>query len=205
MIEDAPVIPSRLTLANKVTLARIVGTPVFLGLMIYYIMSLKAGHAAEGYRVAATAIFFLVALTDALDGYLARKRNEMSHLGRILDPLADKFLVLSTLVVFTRPSLESLQPQFPIWFTLLVISREAVLILGVLLIHFHTGAATIQPRWSGKIATVLMMVCVGWALCDFSHRVFEIVVWAAALFTALAWLQYLVDGTRQLEGRRAPA
>ena len=94
-----------LTLATKVTLARIVGTPIFVGLMVYYILSLKRGDPAPGYRVAATVIFILVAVTDARDGYLARKRKEVSRLGRILDPLADKFLVLATLIVFTRPSL----------------------------------------------------------------------------------------------------
>ncbi len=192
---------SPLTLANKVTLVRILGTPVFILIMIYYRMSLGREAPIEGYRYAAIAIFFTVAVTDALDGYLARSRHETSRLGQILDPLADKFLVLSTLILFTNPSLPALQPQFPIWFTLLVISREVVLIAGALLIHLHTGHVGIAPRWSGKIATVLLLVCVGWALCDFSHRVFDLFVWAAALFTAFAWIQYMVDGTRQLEHR----
>lgn len=192
-----PVTP--LPLATKVTLARIVGTPVFVGLMIYYILSLKRGQPAEGYRVAATAVFFLVAATDALDGYLARRRKEESQLGRILDPLADKLLVLATLIVFTRPSLPALQPQFPVWFTLLVISREAVLIAGALVIHIYTGNVHIRPHWSGKLATVLLMLCVGWALCNLSHTTFLWIVYAAAACTATAWLQYMIDGTRQLE------
>lgn len=191
--------PSPLTLATKVTLARIVGTPVFIGLMVYYILSLKHQQPAEIFRYAAIAIFFLVAVTDALDGYLARKRHETSRLGRILDPLADKFLVLSTLVVFTQPSLPSLQPQFPVWFTILVFSREVVLVAGALLIHLYTGQVHIDPHWSGKLATVLLMICVGWALCGFSTTLFSPLLAAAAFFTALAWIQYLIDGVRQLE------
>ena len=103
-----------LTLANKITLARILGIPVFVLLMIYYVMGLQRGAPNEYLRWSSLVLFVVVALTDALDGYVARSRDEITHLGRILDPLADKALLLSSLIMLTRPSIPALQPQIPI-------------------------------------------------------------------------------------------
>ena len=128
-----------LTLANKITILRILGVPVFILMLVYYTMGLAQGNAEELYRSVALVIFVVLASTDALDGYYARSRNEITTLGRMLDPIADKSLLLSGLILLTRPTLPGLLPHIPIWFTLLVISRDVVLILGSIIIHALVG------------------------------------------------------------------
>ena len=188
----------KLTLATKVTIARLMGVPVFITLLIYYLIGLSNGENLWLERTLALVVFAAVAATDALDGYLARSRNEVTDLGRMLDPIADKALLLSGLVLLTRPSLPALAPHIPVWFTTLVISRDVVLILGSFLVHELAGNVTIQPRISGKLATVFQMATIIWVLIGGAERQFNWFVGAAAVLTALSWIQYTVDGARQL-------
>lgn len=188
-----------ITLATKVTIARILGIPVFILVMIYYKMSLAAGAPIEGYRHAALVLFLVIAASDALDGYLARSRDEETRLGAILDPLADKTLLLSAIILLTRPSLPELSPQFPVWFTLIVISRDAVLLGGSYLIHAMTGHVDVHPRITGKVATFLQMGAIVAALIPLPYTVFFWIAVIAAVFTLLSGLQYIADGVRQLE------
>ena len=187
-----------LTLATKVTLLRILGIPVFVALVVYYLMGLRAGNDQVGLRIGAFAVFVLVAATDALDGYLARSRNEITKVGKVLDPLADKGLLLAGLILLTRPSVPQLEPHIPIWFTILVISRDAVLLTGYFVIHHLAGHTEVRPRWSGKTGTALTMVVVGWVLLQWDERLFNILVWTAAACTAISVLHYFTDGARQL-------
>lgn len=187
-----------LTLATKITIVRIMGVPIFVLLLIYYVMGLSRGEPQEGYRVAALCLFVLVAGTDALDGYVARSRNQVTNLGRVLDPLADKTLLLSALIILARPSLQALDPHIPIWLTTLVISRDVALVGGYFLIHHFAGSVRVRPRWSGKIATVLQMALVVWALLQVPHPHFAWLAALAGLATGLSFVQYVVDGARQL-------
>jgi len=188
----------RLTLATKVTIVRLMGVPVFIVVMIYYLGGLARGENIWLERMLALVIFTLVAVTDALDGYLARSRNEVTDLGRMLDPIADKALLLSGLILLTRPSLPALAPHIPIWFTALIISRDVVLILGSFLVHELAGSVTIQPRFSGKLATFFQMATIIWVLIGGAERQFNWFVGTAAVLTAISWIQYVVDGARQL-------
>ncbi|MCX7007962.1 MAG: CDP-alcohol phosphatidyltransferase family protein [Kiritimatiellaeota bacterium] len=163
---DVPQQKPKLTLATKVTIVRIMGVPVFIALLVYYLIGLRNGEDIALERTLALVVFAAVALTDALDGYLARSRNEVTDLGRMLDPIADKALLLSGLVLLTRPSLPALAPHIPVWFTTLVISRDVVLILGSFLVHELAGNVTVQPRISGKLATVFQMATIIWVLVD---------------------------------------
>lgn len=187
-----------LTLATKVTLLRILGIPVFVGLVVYYLIGLRAGTDQVGLRIGAFVVFVLVAGTDALDGYLARSRNEVTKLGKVLDPLADKGLLLAALILLTRPSLPQLEPHIPIWFTILVISRDAVLLTGYFVIHHFIGHTEVHPRWSGKTGTALTMVLVGWVLLQWDERIFDMLVVTAAACTAISVAHYFADGARQL-------
>jgi len=187
-----------LTLATKVTIVRIMGVPVFIVLLVYYLIGLGRGENIWPERMLALTVFALIALTDALDGYLARSRNEVTDLGRILDPIADKALLLSGLILLTRPSLPALAPHIPIWFTVLVISRDGVLILGSTLVHVLAGTVKVQPRMSGKLATFFQMATIIWVLIGGAERQFNWFVGVAAVLTALSWIQYVVDGARQL-------
>jgi CDP-diacylglycerol--glycerol-3-phosphate 3-phosphatidyltransferase len=188
-----------ITLATKVTILRILGIPVFILLLVYYTVNLSNGVEKDYQRIVALACFLGVALTDALDGYLARSRKEVTRLGCILDPLADKLLLVSALILLTRPSVPALQPQFPIAFTLLVISRDVLLIAGAAVIQYMTGQVQVHPRWTGKVTTFLQMVAVTWALSHGPVRPFMVIVWLAAAFTFISGLQYLLTGIRQFE------
>jgi len=193
-----------ITLATKITILRILGVPVFVVLLIYYLASIKSGEPVDGYRQAALALFILVAATDALDGYLARRRGEVSRLGTILDPIADKALMLSGLIMLTRPSIPQLEPHIPLWFTGLVISRDVFLVVGSLIIHYFAREVKIKPHLTGKIATALQVVVIAWVLAQAAPTWFFYAILTAGLFTGMSWWRYLIDGLRQLEhGHRA--
>jgi len=194
-----------LTTATKVTLLRILGIPIFILVVIYYKMGLAAGNPLEYQRYMALALFVVIALTDALDGYLARSRDEVTRLGAILDPIADKALLLSSLILLTRPSLPQLQPQIPVFFALLIISRDVVLISGAYLINWMTGHVEIRPRLTGKIATVLQMICIVWVLAAGHVTTFTVLIWVATLFALISFAQYVKDGVRQLEKQPTPS
>lgn len=189
----------RITIATRITLIRILCVPVFVVLVVYYIASIRAGLPIESYRRAAFWLFLIVAATDALDGYLARKRNESTRLGAILDPIADKALMLSGLILLTKPSMPELSPHIPLWFTCLVISRDVFLVLGALLIHTVARDVRITPHLTGKIATLLQIIVIAWVLAQAAPVYFPWMVGLAALFTAASWSLYFIDGMRQLE------
>lgn len=188
-----------MTLATRVTLLRILGIPVFIVLVIYYLLGLQRGAVNPELRWWAFGLFAAVAATDALDGYLARSRNEISNLGRVLDPLADKALLLSGLILLTRPDLPALTPHIPVWFTALVVSRDILLVGGYFLVRHLAGVVHVQPRWTGKLATVLQMATILWTLAQASDLHFTWLVGGAGFFTAIAGLQYVRDGWRQIE------
>jgi CDP-diacylglycerol--glycerol-3-phosphate 3-phosphatidyltransferase len=190
---------SAITLASKITICRFLSVPVFVLLLIYYTQSLKGDAPNEYFRVAALGLFALAAISDALDGYIARSRNEITRLGKILDPLADKAILLSALAVLTRPSLESLQPQFPIGYTLLIVSRDVFLIAGAFVIDHYAGKVDIHPRLVGKASTFFQMLAVIWVLAAGPARFFRPVLWISGVFTLVSGIVYLVDGLRQLE------
>lgn len=191
-------IPPRITLATRVTILRLMGIPVFAALTVAYTRGLAQGGADDAHRLLALAVFALVAATDALDGYLARSRNEVTTLGRMLDPLADKTLLVTGLLLLTRPDLAALTPHIPPWFTVFVLLRDLVLVYGYLRIRRRFGQVEVRPRWTGKVATVLQMATVLWVLARFPERHFTALVVAAAALTAAAGIQYAWDGRRQM-------
>ena len=87
-----------MTTANKITVVRILMIPVFVTLAIYYGESIQEGNPLEWVRFTAVSVFLLAALSDGLDGYVARRYNQRSSLGMILDPIADKGLLLSGII-----------------------------------------------------------------------------------------------------------
>ena len=190
---------THLTLATKVTIVRILGIPVFVLLMIYYFLSLERGEPNELYRYAAFVFFVSIIATDALDGYLARSRGEITKLGILLDPIADKLLVLSSLILLTRPNFTELHPQLPIWFSLTIISRDAFLCLGYFVIHAVAQRVEVKPTWAGKASTFLVAITVSLVLL----QVPDVVLYGAYALTiscvAISWWQYLRAGLGQMQ------
>ncbi len=184
------------TTATQITIFRIFLIPVFIGLAIYYGDSVAGGAAVAWYRWAAIGVFGLAALSDAVDGYVARHFNQHSRLGQILDPLADKLLLLSAIVTL---SLMHWPQRFPLWFPLLVIFRDLAVVGGVALVEYLSGhKCAVSAHWTGKTATVTQIVAVLWLMLDV--RILPI-IWptvVAAVFTAASGCLYLADGLRQI-------
>jgi CDP-diacylglycerol--glycerol-3-phosphate 3-phosphatidyltransferase len=146
-------------------------------------------------------VFALASVSDAVDGYIARRFHQKSELGAFLDPLADKALLISALVLLSRDNGGAFE-QLPLWFPVLVISRDIILIGGAMLIHMLAGSVTSRPRIVGKCATFFQMITLGWVLLKIEQPAFQWPMYAAGAFTLVSGLWYIFDGLKQLS---APA
>jgi cardiolipin synthase (CMP-forming) len=132
------------TPANQLTLMRMLLIPAFVILLIY------------GYRGWALVIFFTAGITDMLDGLIARMTGEKTVLGAWLDPMADKLLLVTMFVMLTLPWIGP--NRLPLWFTVLVISRDVAIVATVAVVNLAIGPRTFRPSIYGKIATALYIV-----------------------------------------------
>lgn len=194
-----------MTTANKITLSRILMIPVFIMLAIYYGHSVQDGVPNENFRWSAILVFVIAAASDGLDGYIARRYNQRSRLGEILDPIADKGLLFAGIITLT---FSNWRYEFPIWFFVLVIARDVVVVTGAILLQHFTAGVRIHPSWVGKTATVLQMGCIAgamlqwhWAPALFGHTFLFLnaLVITAGLFTFVSGVGYVMDGLRQLQ------
>jgi CDP-diacylglycerol--glycerol-3-phosphate 3-phosphatidyltransferase len=191
-----------MTTANKITVVRILMIPVFVTLAIYYGQSIQRGEPAESQRFAAIMVFLLAAVSDGLDGYVARRYNQRSSLGVILDPIADKGLLLSGIITLSISNWSKTDPefgQFPAWFPVLVITRDAVILVGAVILHVLNGKVHVKPSWTGKVATVLQMAAIAWVMLQFRFLPLIWLVGAAGFFTLVSGVIYVMDGVRQLQ------
>ena len=150
-----------MTTANKITIARILMIPVFVMMAIYYGRSVQRGEPQDWQRWLAIAVFVVAAASDGIDGYIARRYHQRSRLGEVLDPIADKGLLLAGIITL---SVSNWQYEFPLWFPVLVIARDAAIITGVIAVHFINGDTRVSPSWLGKTATVAQMIAIGCAM-----------------------------------------
>lgn len=188
-----------MTTANKVTITRILLIPVFIVLVLYYVRT-----DVEWFRFWAILTFALVSIADGLDGYIARHYNQRSELGAILDPLADKLLLVSAVILLSLDSHSNLIP-IPLWLTGIILGRDMLLVIGLAVIHFVIGKAIVRPRMVGKLATVLQMATVLWTLLRWDPSFLNWLTILAAAFTALSGLLYVADGVRQLNAHPSSA
>lgn len=183
-----------MTLANKITLVRILLIPVFIGFALYYAHSVEQGAPDELLRWSAITVFAIAALSDAVDGWVARHLNQRSKLGVILDPLADKLLMLAAVCVL---SFSSWPHGLPLYFVILSLSREVLTVAGAFVVKFVIGKVEIAPHWTGKTSTVTQIVAVGTAMLSLEW----VVPWAtavAAFFVVGSGIVYLFDAIRQI-------
>jgi cardiolipin synthase len=180
-----------MTTANKITIVRILLVPLFIVLLLYYFETNE-----ELYRFLALMVFGLAAISDGVDGYIARRYNQRSELGAVLDPLADKFLLVSAVVLL------SIKPgslaRIPIWVTGTILGRDVLVVIGIALVHYTFGKVVVRPRWTGKLATVLQMAVVLWTLFRFDPTWLRPLYMGTALFSLVSGLFYLWDGISQL-------
>lgn len=185
-----------MTTANKVTILRILLIPFFVVELIYYV---RTGN--EACRLAALLSFAVAAILDGVDGYIARRYHQTSELGKILDPLADKLLLVSGVVTLSFNH-GTFLGQIPLWLIGTILGRDLLILIGMVVIQFTVGQVAVRPRITGKIATVLQMAVVIWILLKWDEGGgafwLKYVTLGAALFTGLSGLLYVFDGIKQL-------
>lgn len=171
-----------MNIPNSLTLLRILLVPVYIGFMTY---------GEYGYALAA---LFVAGLTDAIDGPIARRLNQRTKLGTILDPLADKMLLTSGFISLSMLHL------VPSWLVILVVSRDVILLLGTAVAHVTTTPIDVTPTFLGKGTTLLqlsyvvLVVLLTWRGLDLSVLVPLLVVMVG--FTLASGLHYIYRGYR---------
>jgi len=185
-----------LTPANQLTLLRMLLIPAFVILVVY------------GELGWALAVFATAGATDALDGLIARRSGQRTRLGAWLDPMADKLLLVTTFVVLTLPGL-GLANRLPIWLTVLVISRDVVIVLTVTIVNLAIGPRTFRPSVYGKAATATYIATAVVAmLFNYLGRrsaVVDLFVYASLALTLISGLHYIWHAARIVEEPRTSA
>jgi CDP-diacylglycerol--glycerol-3-phosphate 3-phosphatidyltransferase len=198
-----------MTTANQITIVRILLIPVFVLMALYYGRSVAHGAPQEWMRYTAIGIFVAAAASDGIDGYIARRFHQISKLGQILDPIADKGLLLAGIITLT---FSNWQYEFPLWFPLLVIARDVLIVAGVIAVRLILGELNVRPSWLGKTATVTQMIAIGCAmllpgsewkthLAGREVAVLDMPVWIAGFFTLISGLGYVREGILQLHAK----
>lgn len=185
-----------LTFANKVTIGRILIVPFFIATVLYM------SPEREYLRWIALGLFMAAVISDIVDGYIARTRGQKTKAGAILDPLADKILLISAFICLyiKRGQFDDL--SFPLWFVVAIISRDVILLLGSMLIQVVTGKLDIEANRSGKLTAFLQIVCIIGMLLQLKFTIF---FWFVALaVTMTSGIIYIKEGIKVLNGQHSP-
>jgi cardiolipin synthase len=171
-----------ITAANQLTILRIVMVPAFVILLLY------------GHRGWALVTFFAAGITDLFDGLIARLSGQKTTLGAWLDPMADKLLLGTMFIMLTLPDIGSAN-RLPLWFTVLVISRDVAIVLTVAVVNLAVGRRTFRPSVFGKIATATY-VLTGVVTLYFNYlerpsNIVTIFVYASLAITLVSTFHYV--------------
>jgi cardiolipin synthase len=172
-----------LTVANQLTILRIMLIPAFVLLVVY------------GYLGWSLVAFLVAGVTDALDGLIARRAGQRTSLGAWLDPMADKLLLVTTFIVLTLPDIP-LANHLPLWLTVFVISRDVVIVAVVAIINLAIGPRTFAPSMWGKLATatfiVTSLVVMYYNYLGERSPVVRVFIWAALAVTLISAGDYFL-------------
>lgn len=176
-----------MNIANKVSAFRILSVPFFVATLLYYTPD------KEYLRLIALGIFILAAFSDFIDGYIARKNRQYTPAGSILDPLGDKLLLVTAFVslYFIDTGI-----RFPLWVILIVVSRDVIIVLGIVVIFLVRQRLDLKPSPWGKLTTAFQMLSVISLLlrAPFCY----IIWWLAVVFTLVSGIQYVRRGFKIL-------
>ena len=120
-----------------------------------------------------------------------------AELGALLDPIADKLLLTSAVILLGGPEREGHLPRFPLWYTGTVLGRDLVIVIGVAVLHYLSIRVRVRPVWYGKVATACQMACVCWALLKWPLAPLGWLLGVTAILTGSAGVRYLMDGIQQ--------
>ena len=169
-----------MTLANRITFLRLLLIPVFVVTIMSYTKE------EQWIRHLAIFIFALAAVSDALDGFIARAWDQKTKLGAVLDPMADKLLVNITFVFLAVN--QQFDTQVPGWLPVVLLSRDVYITGGAYLLNMYYGPLRVRPRITGKITTVLQTASILGVLMEVSFAWELLMVMVA--FTILSWADY---------------
>jgi CDP-diacylglycerol--glycerol-3-phosphate 3-phosphatidyltransferase len=179
-----------LNVANGLTALRIVLIPVFVILMV------ASGMTQPGYRIGAALAFGIASLTDFADGWMARTLNQVTSFGQVADPIADKALTGTALVLL------SLYAALPWWVTIVVMVRE----IGVTLLRFWViRFGVISASRGGKIKTVLLIAAITWYIWPFADPLAAVGPWimlVAVVVTVVTGIDYVIRAIKVRRGAR---
>lgn len=196
---------ARLNWPNRITLVRMLLTPAF----IIAALEVKQAPTREWMQFArwsAFGIFFLVAAGDALDGLLARWRNQETELGQLMDPVADKMLMISAYVLLASQRWAG--PRMPEWVSVVVVSRDVFIALAFIFIRLVTGGFPLHVSRLGKVCTAAQMVTVlvvlsGDLLVGLEGRL--ALYGLTVVLTVLSGVDYMYQGRGLLANQRGGA
>lgn len=170
--------------ANRLTILRIILTPVFITMILYQRLNI------------ALLVFIVAAITDGLDGYLARSRKERTRFGTVMDPVADKMLIGSAFICFSLVSELPAYLKMPVYVPVIVISRDVIILLGVVIMYLLAGKVDIKPTVIGKVTTFFQMFTIIVVLLRFIHSNW---MWnITVILTAVSGLDYIRIASRQI-------
>jgi len=176
------------TTANQLTILRIIFVPVFIILLVYH----ELGWAL--------ATFVLAGLTDVLDGIIARRFGQKTSIGAVLDPIADKLLMVSSILILSLPQME-FHNTIPRWLMIVIIFRDVFILLVSLIVVLMVGWRVFTPSPYGKISTFMQVLTVLAVLYTNWQGLIvpelNILFYMAGLMTAFSGIHYLVRGLRQ--------
>ncbi len=185
-----------MNLANKITISRILATPVFLFFLVPGWFGQYFGLDQWG-RYAAAVIFILASLTDMVDGNIARKNNMVTELGKFLDPVADKLLVTSALIAFIKTD------NLSVWAVFIIIAREFI-VTGFRVIAAGRGVVIAADKW-GKIKTVVQILAIVAILIrNFPISLFTdfpvgmVLMYIAVILTIVSGINYIAKNAKVL-------
>ncbi len=179
-----------LTFANKVTIGRILIVPFFIATILYY------SPERDYLRFLALGFFLLAVVSDVIDGYIARMRKQKTQAGAILDPLADKILLMSAFICLFKIGGTWFNFRFPLWFVVAVISRDTILLLGSMIIYLVHGHLKIEPSLWGKITTFFQVFCVMGMLLQI--QITSVLWYVTLLLTIISAFGYIREGIKIL-------
>ncbi|MFA5090442.1 MAG: CDP-alcohol phosphatidyltransferase family protein [Candidatus Omnitrophota bacterium] len=173
--------------ANKISTFRILSVPFFVAALIY-------SADRPPFRFLALFIFVLGVISDAVDGYIARRAGEYSKAGLVLDPLGDKLLLMSAFICLSF--LKGLTLHIPFWVTFIVISRDIIIMLGAMVIYIVRQKIDVSPTRWGKLTTTFQMSSIIVVLLQ--SKLAYPLMYLAVFFTVISGIDYIMRGFKIL-------
>lgn len=171
-----------LNIPNTLTITRIIIIPVFVTAIVY-----------KRYDYA-LYLFVTAALTDIFDGLLARLKDQKTVLGMFLDPLADKFLIVTSFIILSTYGL------IPKWLAIIVISRDTIVITGWFLLYVVTGRSNVEPSSLGKATIWVQSIFIVYVLLNLNFfslpLIYSAFQWITAVITIISGLHYIYRGLK---------